>query len=108
MADVTVKVEMLPGWEKTVMRMEPVKSALSKEANAMKSSANAMSAGFRSGIRIDPKTRERIGNTPARYGSKPAKETEDGAVALVYTANYAAQKDNMLHNTLLKAVTTHG
>lgn len=108
MADVTVNVQMLPGWERTVKQMGSVKTALTKEANAMKASANGMSAGFRSGIRIDPKTREKIGNTPARYGAKPAKETEDGAVALVYTANYAAQKDNMLHNTLLKAVTTHG
>lgn len=109
MADVTVKVEMLPGWERTVKQMGSVKSALTAEASAISANANSLSSGFRTGIYHDPaEGGKRKGGTPAQYASKPAKSTDNGAVALVYTANYAAQKDNMLHNTLLKAVTTHG
>ena len=46
-----------------------------------------------------------VGGTDAVYGSKPAKPTGDGTpVAIVFTANNAAQKDNMKNNTLLKAM----
>ena len=109
MADVSVKVEMLPDWEQTVSKMPAVKSALTEEATAISASANSLSSGFKTGIYHDPaEGGKRKGGTPAQYASKPAKNTDKGSVALAYTANYAAQKDNMLHNTLLKAVRTSG
>lgn len=47
-----------------------------------------------------------IGGTPSEYGMKNAKRIgADGVpVAIVFTANYAAQKDNLKHNTLLGAI----
>lgn len=43
------------------------------------------------------------GPTTAVYGYKPAEMRKGKPIGIVYTANYAAQKDNMKNNTLLKA-----
>lgn len=43
------------------------------------------------------------GNTPARYRSN-VKRIKGEPTGIVFTANYAAQKDNMQHNTLLKSL----
>lgn len=103
MADITVKVVMEPGYEKKLKKMPVVKGALTKEATEICATANNMAAGFKSGRFYDRTEKKIKGETPARYGMKKAKEVEDGSVAIVFTANYAAQKENMLHNTLLKA-----
>ena len=44
-----------------------------------------------------------VGNTQPVYGMK-VKGGGHTSVGIIYCANYAAMKDNMLHNTLLKAV----
>lgn len=49
------------------------------------------------------KTYETIGGKDANYAYKPAKMGREGLVGIVFAANYAAQKDNYKHNTLLKA-----
>ena len=71
--------------------------------------ASSMSAGFKSGIRHDPKTRQRQGGTPAKYDKKktePRRRTGPYAVpvGIVHTGNYAATLDNHQNNTLLKAL----
>ena len=71
--------------------------------------ASSMSAGFKSGIRHDPKTRERQGGTPAEYSMKNAEQRRKGGpyavpVGIVGTGNYASEKDNLQNNTLLKAL----
>lgn len=103
MADVIVKVVMEPGYEKKLKKMPVVKGALTKKATEICAEANNMAAGFRSGKFYDREAKKLKGDTPARYAMKKAKEHEDGSTALVYTANYAAQLENMKHNTLLKA-----
>lgn len=114
MADATIKVVMDSNWEETIKTMPAVKAVVTKEAKKICDTANSLSSGFKSGIYVDKKTNTTIGNTPAQYGSMNAKVYPDrnGAgstsVALVYTKNYAAQKDNLLHNTLTKAIGTHG
>ena len=66
-----------------------------------------MANGFKSGLWYDPKTKSYIGETPAKYGAKNAKVFGEDTVALVYTTNYAAEKENVLHNTLAKVI-AHG
>ena len=65
--------------------------------------ASSMSAGFKSGIRHDPKTRQRQGGTQAKYDSNVEKH-KGTHVGIVHTGNYAAMKDNHQNNTLLKAL----
>lgn len=114
MADATIKVVMDSNWEETIKTMPAVKAVVTKEAKSICDTANSLSSGFRSGTYYDKETKKTIGNTPAQYGSMNAKVYPDrnGAgntsVALVYTKNYAAQRDNLLHNTLTKAIGTHG
>ena len=104
MADVQVKIKMLSGWQETIKKLPPVQSELTKRANDICGKANAMAAGFKTQVWTDPKTKERTGGTQAAYRAKPAKEYGHTSVALVYTANYAAQKENRKHNTLLKSI----
>lgn len=67
------------------------------------SEANAMSATFRSGLYHRDHKSPAVGNTQPSYGAKVLGGGHT-SVGVVYTANYAAMKDNMMHNTLLKAV----
>lgn len=75
---------------------------LSKRSATIAGKANALAAGFRTGTYHDHATGETRGNTPAHYDSN-ARMGSKGYVGLVYPANYSAQKENHLHNTLLKA-----
>ena len=104
MADVSVTVKLDPGWQKKVLNLPPVKDELTNEARKLEAKANALSAGFKSGIWHDPKTRQKKGGTPAVYGMKRAQRFGSAPVAIVYTANYAAKKDNIKNNTLAKVL----
>ena len=104
MADVSVKVELDADWEQTIKKLPGVKGALTKEAKRMCESANSMAAGYKSGLFYDPKTKSYIGETQAVYASKSARAYADDTVALVYTRNYAAKKENLEHNTLAKVI----
>lgn len=98
-----VKVVMEPGWEDKVQDMEGMRNALSKIAWTLAARASANSAGFRTERTINYATKEQVGGTPPLYLAKDAIFTRGHSVALVYTGNYAAAKDNTLHNTLLKS-----
>lgn len=50
----------------------------------------------------DHATGETKGDTPAEYAGDTQLRSK-GYIGIVYTANYAAQKDNHMYNTLLKA-----
>ena len=69
----------------------------------IESSARNMSYGYASGVWRNFETGEKRGPTPAQY-SYDVKQYSHAWVGIVYTANYAAQKDNMENNTLIKAV----
>lgn len=103
MAKVKVKTDFRPGWEKEVYSLPKVQDAVTKKAGDVASRANAMSAGFRTGIWHNHATGETRGNTQPRYESKPARMIRGKPVAIAYTANYSAQKDTLENNTLLKA-----
>ena len=75
--------------------------------------ANSLGAQFRTGLYHRGKSYDGgndkshksgvVGNTQPVYGMK-VKGGGHTSVGVVYCGNYAAMKDNMLHNTLLKAV----
>jgi hypothetical protein len=65
--------------------------------------ANALGSGYRTPKWHDHATGETKGGTQPMYGSTP-KMTSKGARCAVHPKNYAAMKDNVLHNTLLKSL----
>lgn len=104
MADVTVNIVMNPGWEKQIFMLPQVKGAVTKEANAVASRANALGAGYRTGYYHPNHKSPAVGGTQPKYKAFQAQVFNKTPVAIVVTKNYAAMKDNMLHNTLLKSL----
>lgn len=103
MASVTVKVDISQrNLERAVNFAEGTESALRSKTSAITSAANAMSAGFRTGYYHRDHKSPAVGGTPASYAGD-VEMGRKGYVGIVYTANYAAQKDNYQNNTLLKA-----
>lgn len=118
MASVTVKVDISQqALENAVNSSPEVRSAINSMSASIASRANGM-ATEKSGIWVDvgePHHPERtggkwngrsgptIGGKDPVYQSKPARRFSSGLVGIVYAGNYAAQKDNYQHNTLLKA-----
>lgn len=102
-SQVSVRVEIDEKALKRAVSYAPgTQPLLSKESAKIAAKANALAAGFRTGTYHDHATGETRGNTPAHYDSN-ARMGSKGYVGLVYPANYSAQKENHLHNTLLKA-----
>ena len=97
--DVELKQDAL----RIVAQSPECKAALTAKAEEIAGRANAMSSSFRTLVFYRNHKATEIGNTQPKYESDQARNTKDGAVALVYTGNYSAMKENHLHNTLLKA-----
>lgn len=66
--------------------------------------ANDLSAGFRTGKYHRDHKSPAVGGTQARYGSNTQRPHGIVPAGVVHPLNYAAMKDNHLHNTLLKAL----
>ena len=98
-----VKVVMAPDWEEKVQTMEGLHRVLSTVAWSLASKASANSAGFRTERTTVWETGEKVGGKSPLYLAKDARMKGGKAVAIVYTGNYAAAKDNTMHNTLLKS-----
>lgn len=71
--------------------------AVTEATEQILSSAQSLGSGFRT-----EKFKDK-GDTPAQYAGDVRTFTH-AHVGVVYTANYSAQKDNLLNNTLIKAV----
>ena len=69
-----------------------------KAADQVCSKANSMGSTFKT-----EKYRDRGGTSP-KYMANTGRPKGTVPVGIVYTANYAAMKDNMKHNTLLKSL----
>ena len=67
------------------------------------SKANAMGAGYRTGFYHVGHKSPAVGGTQPVYKSDTQRRGKT-IVGIVATGNYAAMKDNHLHNTLLKAL----
>lgn len=90
-----------------VFQSAECKQAVTDLAKQLASKANSLSAGFRTGLFYPPGEKEPlegVGNKQPKYGSKSAINCSTGCVALVVEKNYAAIKDNHLHNTLRKVL----
>lgn len=104
MASVKIKVVLDSDAPEKIYRLPQVKAAVTKQANEIAERANSMSAGFHTGLYYQNGHHVAgVGNKQPNYVAKPTKETSKGAIALVVTGNYAAMKDTLEHNTLLKA-----
>lgn len=68
----------------------------------IKTAADSMSAGFRTGLYHRDHKSPAVGNTKPKYKSS-VKKFNGLPVGIVYTGNYSAMKDNTINNTLLKA-----
>lgn len=77
-------------------------AALTSRTNQIVTRANGMGAGFRTGRYHRDHRSPAVGGTAAVYEGN-VQRVRDGQIGIVYTANYAAQKDNLENNTLLKA-----
>lgn len=100
----SVKVEMSPDFDKIIRSIPGVQDAVTDKAAGISRTANALSAGFRTGLYHRDHKSPAVGNTQPEYGyEKAVKSSRHGFIAFVHPANYSAMKDNHLHNTLLKA-----
>lgn len=81
---------------------DEVEAALAQATSSIVSAANAMGSGFRTGRYHRDHMSPAVGDTQAAYDGN-VEDHGKGNVGIVYTANYAAQKDNLQNNTLLKA-----
>ena len=83
---------------------EGIRAQIEEITRGKTASANALSSGFRTERYTDEETKEQKGDTAPRYdGNVERHGKHRWPTGIVYTANYAAMKDNYLHNTLLKA-----
>lgn len=75
--------------------------ALDEATGSLSSTANSLSSWFRT-MKCHIKGKQ-VGGTQPRYG-KTVKYKKGAYVGFVHPKNYAAIKDNYLHNTLLKSM----
>lgn len=101
MAKTSVKWDMA-ALGRCIGRAPEVVQAVTRATDSIKLGANAMSAGFRTGI-DHREGGETVGNTQPVYDSD-VRQFSGSVVGIVHTGNYAAMRDNLENNTLLKAV----
>lgn len=121
MASISVRVNMdAKALEECAYNDDKVKGEVTKGANSIAAKASSMATeksgiwhetgrphtpGREGGTWHGSKDNGTIGGVTPSYVAKPAKPSTNGVpVAIVVTANYAAQKDNMKHNTLVRAI----
>ena len=107
MASVKLTITSIDADPVEIFQMPRCKAAVTNLAKELASKANSLSAGFRTGLFYPPGEKEPlegVGNKQPIYGAKNAINSATGCVALVVEKNYAAIKDNHLHNTLRKVL----
>lgn len=103
MASVSMRVVIDEGALEHAVNFAPgTRTALAGKTDQIMGNANSMGAGFRTGLYHRDHKSPAVGGTQPVY-SGDVELRNKGYVGIVYTANYAAQKDNYEHNTLLKA-----
>lgn len=88
--------------EDAAYAQDGTKAVLQAATDDIIDNANALCAGYMTGVFHDHATGETRGPTQAEYDGN-VQYRRNGYIGIVYTANYAAQKDNLENNTLLKA-----
>ena len=79
------------------------KALVERYATKVASRANSMSAGFRTKVYQRPGEDKPVGGKAPKY-KVDVKKKGRYPVGIVVTGNYAAIKDNHLHNTLAKSL----
>ena len=102
MADVEFKIGDEKLWN-LVCKGEGTFTLVSKVTDMVASNANSISSGFRTGLYYRDHKAPPVGNTAPVY-KHSTRRTGRTITGLVVTGNYAAMKDNHLHNTLLKSL----
>lgn len=103
MADVEFHIDKEKLW-RLACRSDGAYQLVRNAADQVASNANALSAGFRTGKYHRDHKSPGVGGTQPRYQSNTGRPRGIVPVGIAYTANYAAKKDNMQHNTLLKSL----
>lgn len=103
MADVEFHIDKEKLW-RLACKSEGTYALVRNAADAVSSRANAMSSGFRTAKYHRDHKSPAVGGTQPKYEANTGRPRGIVPVGIVYTANYAAQKDNHLHNTLLKSL----
>ena len=83
-----------------VREAEGLEAPLREAVNLITSRANAMSSSYRT--KTFYRNGEKVGNTQPRYEGDVGPDKRF-VVGIVYPKNYAAMKDTLENNTLLKA-----
>lgn len=85
-----------------VNESDGTKAALEAATSEITGKANAMGASFRTERTYNYAQHKHVGGTQPEYAGD-VQRGRQGYIGLVHPNNYAAMKDNLLHNTLLKA-----
>lgn len=102
MADIEIVIDDAKV-RKAIANADSIDEKLGIAANSVVAKANALGAGYRTGYyHVDHKS-PAVGGTQPEYGGD-VRHYESGPVGIVHPKNYAAMKDNYLHNTMLKAL----
>ena len=88
---------------KAIAEGEGTSGAIKRAVDEIARRANSMSSGYRTGFYHRKHMSPAVGGTQPKYKGN-VKKRGKWPVGIVYTANYAAQKENMEHNTLLKSI----
>lgn len=103
MADVEFHINKDKLW-RLVCKSEGTYQIVRNVADQVESNANSLSAGYRTGYYHKDHKSPAVGGTQPSYQANTGRPRGTVPVGIVYTGNYAAQKDNLQHNTLLKSL----
>ena len=106
MADVEIRIDQRK-LKKLALESDGTYQMVRAARDRVDATANSLGSSFRTGYYHRDHKSPAVGGTQPKYGGDTQRFRSGGVnapVGIVYTANYAAQKDNMLHNTLLKAL----
>lgn len=87
--------------ERAIYQSEGTKPALKKLGDSIAARANSLGAGYTTPKWHDHDTGEVKGGKRPEYGATLGSRR---VLCIVHPENYAAMKDNYLHNTMLKAI----
>lgn len=103
MAEVEFHIDKEKLW-RLICKQDAIYQVIRSTTDAVADRANNLSAGFHTKKYHPDHKSPGVGGTQPVYRSNTQRPKGIVPVGLAYTGNYAAQKDNHLHNTLLKAL----
>lgn len=102
MADVEITIDE-GKLRKLAFGSPETKALVEGKTSSTAAKANSLGSGYRTGLYHRDHRSPAVGNTQPSYGGD-VQRRGTGYVGIVHPLNYAAMKDNHLHNTLLKSL----